>query len=218
MHNFPGEWVQLLIPTAAGLSLLIFSHLLPQSIATADFTSEVRPILSRQCLPCHGPDAATRTKDLRLDMKDQLLGVIEVGSAESSPLFQRISSDDPELRMPPPDHAKALSSEEISILKQWIDAGAAWEEHWAFTPPVMPAAEWNTHQHPIDVFIDDPDPVTVADMVLGHRLFPMHNTCDHCVSCQTDEITQFFSSNLYELVVGFLEELGLHCTADEDSY
>ena len=154
MYTFSGEVVRLLFPTAAGLSLLIFSSLLPERIDTADFTSEVRPILSRQCLPCHGPDAATRKKDLRLDIKDQLLGVIEVGSAGSSPLFQRISSDDPELRMPPPDHAKALSNQEISILKQWIDAGAAWEEHWAFTPPVMPAAEWNTQQHPIDVFIE----------------------------------------------------------------
>jgi hypothetical protein len=91
MYTLPGEVVRLLIPTAAGLSLLIFSSLLPERIDTADFTSEVRPILSRQCLPCHGPDAATRKKDLRLDMKDQLLGVIDAGSAESSPLFQRIS-------------------------------------------------------------------------------------------------------------------------------
>ena len=37
---------------------------------TPGFASEVRPILSRQCLPCHGPDTRTRKADLRLDRRE----------------------------------------------------------------------------------------------------------------------------------------------------
>ena len=59
------------------------------------FASEVRPILSRQCLPCHGPDAKTRKADLRLDRKEGLLSVVQPGDLEASELVQRITTTDP---------------------------------------------------------------------------------------------------------------------------
>ena len=120
------------------------------------YASEVRPILSRQCLPCHGPDSATRRADLRLDVREGLLGVVEAGSATESELYQRITSEDPEYRMPPVDHAAALDSDAISTLARWIDSGAIWESHWAYSPPKLtPPPIAGTEKHPIDAFIDE---------------------------------------------------------------
>ena len=120
------------------------------------YSSEVRPILSRQCLPCHGPDSATRRADLRLDVREGLLGVVEAGSATDSELYQRITSEDPEYRMPPPDHSVALDSDAISTLARWIESGAIWESHWAYSPPKLtPPPTADTEKHPIDAFIDE---------------------------------------------------------------
>ncbi|MCU0958952.1 MAG: PSD1 and planctomycete cytochrome C domain-containing protein, partial [Pirellulaceae bacterium] len=82
----------------------------------------------------------------------------EAGDPAHSELIARVRSDDPELRMPPPDSGKELTSEEVGILERWIAAGAAWSGHWAFETPRQPAvpevsahADWVAN--PIDAFI-----------------------------------------------------------------
>jgi hypothetical protein len=59
------------------------------------------------------------------------------GDASHSELIRRITSDDPEVRMPYKE--AALNKEEIDILKRWIDQGALWGDHWAYLPPKKPA-------------------------------------------------------------------------------
>ncbi|MGI9472650.1 MAG: DUF1553 domain-containing protein, partial [Rubripirellula sp.] len=56
-----------------------------------------------------------------------------------SELLVRVTSDDPDVRMPPADSAAPLSSEEIDVLRRWIAAGGNYEKHWAFQSPVRPA-------------------------------------------------------------------------------
>ena len=108
--------------------------------AKVDFAREIRPILSRNCLSCHGPDAKNRQANLRLDVRSQAVAdrggyhVITPGNSAQSRLVARISN--PGMPMPPTDTGKTLSSEEIELLKGWIDQGASYTSHWAFEKPV----------------------------------------------------------------------------------
>ncbi|MFT5322997.1 MAG: hypothetical protein ACI8P0_000842 [Planctomycetaceae bacterium] len=100
------------------------------------FNREVLPILSDRCFLCHGPDAATREAELRFDIEGAAAeDVIAPGHPEKSELFHRITSDDPDVRMPPADSKLALTKSEIDILGQWIKEGAKWQQHWSFIPP-----------------------------------------------------------------------------------
>lgn len=107
---------------------------------TIQFNRDIRPILSENCFECHGPDAGTREADLRLDREQDPHGdshqkLIVPGQPEKSELFLRISSTDPDLRMPPADFEKTLTEEQIDKVRQWIASGATWQQHWAFIPP-----------------------------------------------------------------------------------
>ena len=102
------------------------------------YNRDVRPILSENCFECHGPDAAKRKADLRLDAGALGQAVVVPGQPEASELFQRITHADPEERMPPVDSSRALTSSDIETLRAWISQGAKWESHWAFNPPRQP--------------------------------------------------------------------------------
>ena len=115
------------------------------SVATAevDFSREVRPILSNNCFQCHGPDENARTSELRLDTGAfaDLGGhfAIVAGDLEAGTLLKRVTTEDADQRMPPPDSDyKQLTPEEVDTLRRWIAEGARWEAHWAFVPPVRP--------------------------------------------------------------------------------
>ena len=68
-----------------------------------DFSRDIRPILSRKCFKCHGPDAEARESDLRLDRR--LVAIefeaIVPGAPDESLLLERITSGDLDERMPP---------------------------------------------------------------------------------------------------------------------
>ncbi len=169
------------------LALLLFS-LLPAARANGDlgdgervtpsppadsaspsvrFNRDVRPLLADRCFACHGPDAQQRKGRLRLDSAEGSQGAyrsrrgkpaIQPGSIEESELWQRVTSDFADDRMPPEDaHVEALQAEELDLLRRWIDEGAEYEEHWAFVAPVRPDApeveqeDWC--QQPLDRFV-----------------------------------------------------------------
>ncbi len=109
-----------------------------------DFNRDIRPLLSDNCFSCHGPDDEAREADLRLDLREGLFGTaespgpVQPGGVDQSELIRRISSDDPDERMPPPSSIKNLESPQIDLLKRWVSQGAPWEEHWAFRKPNRP--------------------------------------------------------------------------------
>lgn len=128
------------------------------------FNRDIRPILSDNCFKCHGPDSVARQADLRLDRREGLFGdgdaaapVVAPGRAADSALFRRITSDDQDERMPPPDSGKTLTAEQIALLERWIDEGAVWEEHWSFQRPVRtappPTQQPGWRRNAIDAFV-----------------------------------------------------------------
>ena len=109
------------------------------------FSNDIQPILSDTCFACHGPDDDSRQSDLRFDTQDGTF--IELGSGQQSivpgkpdqsEVYLRITSDDAEVKMPPPDFERQLTSQQIEKIRQWIAQGAEWQEHWAFVTPIRP--------------------------------------------------------------------------------
>ena len=121
------------------LSLLLYLSAGLATSAPVDFNREIRPILSDKCFSCHGPDKKHRKAKLRLDLeasaKDPKKKAVVPGDLEASELVYRITTDDEDDLMPPPDSGKSLTAQERKLLSQWIAEGASWSEHWAYVPP-----------------------------------------------------------------------------------
>ena len=142
--------------------------LVPVQAAKAEsplsYNRDIRPILSDKCFACHGPDAASREADLRLDVTEDgedFFGAylaIEPGEPEASDLIDRIFHTNPKFVMPPPNFGGVtLSDEEKSLLRRWIEQGAEYEPHWAFTPVTKPSvpevANTQWPNNAIDAFV-----------------------------------------------------------------
>lgn len=157
------------LPTGILSLLLLFGCAIPALSADptpVDFARDVRPILARHCLKCHGPDDNKRAAGLRLDSSAGATGetkagnhAIVAGNLEESELVIRIQSDDSTEVMPPADAKDPLSADEKRILTAWVASGGKYAEHWAFVRPERPEvpaidglpAHWKTN--PIDAFI-----------------------------------------------------------------
>ncbi len=128
-----------------------------------DFNRDVLPILSNNCFACHGPDAAARQANLRLDTRRGALAprrggpAIVPGQPEASRLVARIHAEG-EDRMPPLDSNRELTPREIDVLETWIQQDADWSTHWAFVAPNSPEIPEDTGEHwsrtSIDRFIN----------------------------------------------------------------
>ena len=125
------------------------------------------PILRKHCGECHTGDA--RQGGFSLNTREDLLaggdsgtpGLVP-GESATSELVARITSDDPDYRMP--SEGEPLPPEAIAILKVWIDERAPWEPGFAFKgtawePPLAlrevalpPAVDGRTN--PIDRVVD----------------------------------------------------------------
>ena len=111
---------------------------------SVDFSRDILPILSDNCFQCHGPEEKARKGKLRLDTKEGAFGVkdgktvIVPGKSAESELFRRLTTEDPDDLMPPPESNHKLTSRQIALIHQWIDEGAQWGLHWAFNPIQAP--------------------------------------------------------------------------------
>lgn len=139
--------------TALALSVLARSG----NTADVRFNRDIRPILSAACNKCHGPDAAHREADLRLDTEDGIRHAFS-GGLKKSEGWNRIISADPETVMPPPDAHVDIRPEDRAVLRSWVEAGAEYEGHWSFIAPKKsePPADQKESgwiRNPIDAFI-----------------------------------------------------------------
>ncbi|MEO6281960.1 MAG: DUF1553 domain-containing protein [Dyadobacter sp.] len=119
-----------------GLTVLLFSFFLSGFFdSKTDYNTEVKPILNKHCMGCHG--GVKKAGDVSFLFEHEMLepgksGKIPVvrGDADASEMIKRILSDDPEERMP--KNGTPLSENDISTLKKWINEGAEWEKHWSY--------------------------------------------------------------------------------------
>src|SRR5881394_816174 len=126
------------------LALLCILSICP-SLAAAepriDFDQQIRPILQRSCIKCHG--AEKQKGGLRLDRPKEAFGSLDSGkqaiipsNANQSELIHRITTADPDDRMPP--KSDPLPASEIQLIRAWISQGATWPELKLAGPTTRP--------------------------------------------------------------------------------
>ncbi len=185
-----------------------------------DFNFHVRPILSDRCYKCHGPDENARKANLRLDVEEGAFALIDTaesryaivpGDLKKSQLARRISSDDPDYQMPPPDSKLSLSTHEIEILKRWIEQGAVWKQHWAFILPqeqeLSKVSDPDWPNNPVDHFILNrldqegwgPSPEARKEKLIRRLSFDLRGIPPGIV--EIDAFLDDSSPNAYEIVV-----------------
>ena len=100
-----------------------------------DFAHEIVPLLAKHCGECH--TGAARQGGFSLNTRDDLIaggdsgtpGMVG-GNAGASELVARITSTDPDMRMP--SDGDPLPPEAIALLRRWIDEQAPWEAGFTF--------------------------------------------------------------------------------------
>jgi hypothetical protein len=109
------------------------------SQAEVQFNLDIKPILADACFHCHGPDPGSRKAGLRLDTEQGLFEgdppPIDKNDLAASEILYRLTTDDEDDAMPPPENHRQLDPKEISLIQQWVKEGASWEPHWSFNVP-----------------------------------------------------------------------------------
>ena len=141
-------------------ALLVCLGVAVPTFAEVDYARDVQPVLAEHCFGCHGPDqqeAGFRLDDFANVTRAADSGVPPVvpGDAVASELIARVTSTDPDERMPP--EGDTVPDKDIENLKAWIAAGAKYTQHWAYRPldnerpPEIQNPDWALN--PVDLFV-----------------------------------------------------------------
>jgi Protein of unknown function (DUF1549)/Protein of unknown function (DUF1553)/Planctomycete cytochrome C len=149
-----------------------------------DFAREVQPILHSRCAGCHSGDKP-QAKLSVLTRAGLLAGglsgpAVKPGSSGESLLIRRVSEQASRMPLGQPP----LTNNEIAILRDWVDAGAAWDAGVApiqvdtRIKPRRPAIPASSRLNPIDAFVERklrekgiPVPPVVGDPVFARRAY-----------------------------------------------
>lgn len=158
--------------------------------AEIDFAHQIAPVLREHCGKCHTGDQ--KKGGLSLNTRASVLAggeggkIVVAGKSGQSDLLKRLTSDDPDFRMPP--EGPRVPAAKIALVKEWIDAGLPWQDGFTFgkrvyepplkprRPELPPAAAGR--EHPLDRIIDsylagrkEPTPAAVDDAVFARRVY-----------------------------------------------
>jgi ankyrin repeat protein len=107
---------------------------MPKDVQKIDFAQQIKPLLERSCLACHSGEKPRGP--FRVDSRSAILtggasgeAAIVPGHSEMSPLIDHVSGKVPESEMPPRavrERFAALTTDEVALLRAWIDQGAEW--------------------------------------------------------------------------------------------
>jgi hypothetical protein len=156
----PGRWWPGALACTAVVALATSAGAEPPK--KVDFAHDILPILKARCAECHtnGKYKGSVSFDTREDLLRKKAAV--PGKSGESKLYKRITSKDPEERMPL--KGAPLPPREVELLAAWIDQGLPWEEGFSFKTatyaatlkprrPVLPPARPG-REHPIDRILD----------------------------------------------------------------
>jgi cytochrome c/uncharacterized protein DUF1549 len=154
--------IVVILAVATGIAWLVWPHGHPlfSFAKPVDFSRDIRPIFNQNCVACHG--GVRQKNGVSFIFREEALGVgksgrrtIVPGDPDGSELIARVTSKDPDVRMP--YHAPPLPVEQVSLLRRWIKEGAKWSDYWAFVPPkpqpLPPVKHANWVRQPLDRFI-----------------------------------------------------------------
>jgi len=118
-------------------SVAVIAQLPPSAARPIDFTRDIKPILQVSCVRCHarGRDRggfSIETRERMLKGGDDGPALVP-GDSSSSHLIALVAGLDPDEVMP--KKGSRLTSEQIGLLRAWIDQGAAWDPGVSFARP-----------------------------------------------------------------------------------
>jgi hypothetical protein len=139
--------------------------------ALLEFQRDVQPLLKAHCMKCHGLEDHKARLDLRtvalMRRGGESGAAISIGAAKNSLLYAKIAD-----RSMPPKDELPLTSDQIDMIRRWIDGGVLTNEavkgeeievgdddreHWAFRnasrPRVPPVQHQQLARSPIDHFL-----------------------------------------------------------------
>jgi mono/diheme cytochrome c family protein len=152
-------------------AILLLGALSASAAQGPDVAAQVHGLLIDRCVSCHGPEK--QKNGLRLDSRGALFAggdsgpAIVLSNGMASLIYSNVAGLNPDSVMPP--RGERLTSNEVALIKSWIDAGAPWpqtstvagssakSEHWSFQRPVRSAvpkvSETKWIRNEIDAFI-----------------------------------------------------------------
>jgi cytochrome c5 len=115
----------------------------PKNAQAIDFAHQIKPLLERSCAACHSGEKPRGL--FRIDSRDAILkggasgaAAVVPGHSEKSPLIDYVSGQVPDSEMPPRavrERFPGLTTDEVALLRAWIDQGAEWPTGVLLTSP-----------------------------------------------------------------------------------
>ena len=115
------------------IGLLFLTALIGKSAENWEqrFSVGIKPLLVEKCFFCHG-NGDVKFGNLDLTSRETMLAgrvsrktVLAPGSAAQSLLYSALAGTNPELLMQPKENDR-LTALQVSIIRDWIEAGAHW--------------------------------------------------------------------------------------------
>jgi hypothetical protein len=103
----------------------------PPATVAVEFERDIKPIFAQSCFRCHGPEKPK--SDFRLDNRDSALkggnsfsDDILPGDSARSRLVHFTARLVTDMEMPPEGKGEPLTTNQVALLRAWIDQGASW--------------------------------------------------------------------------------------------
>lgn len=104
-----------------------------RAVPKVDFRRDIQPLLAKHCYECHGPE--DQSGGFRFDRRSSVRKNprrLRPGSSATSFVYLRVSGSEIGTQMPKDD---TLRTDEIALIKDWIDQGAEWPDELSGDPP-----------------------------------------------------------------------------------